>query len=102
MKPTSADQSTDRKARTIERIRPELNLEKWSIWQPAKSQNALKTKIIEREITLADGSRVNATVRVAPTTEGALTTEDQKTYYALVKCWEENDRPEAVAFFSMR
>lgn len=102
MKSSLKEQDTSHTTKTLERIRPELNLEKWSIWQPAKSQNALKTKILERGITLADGSRVNARVKVAPTTEGALTTEDQKTYYALIRYWEENDRPDTVTFFSMR
>lgn len=102
MNPDPSQQSTGQATKTLERIRPELNLEKWSVWQPSKSQNALRTKVLEREIVLPDGSRVNATVKIAPTTEGALTTEDQKTYYALVRYWEESNRSDAVTFFSMR
>lgn len=71
----------------LERIRPDLNIEKWSIWQPAKSKNAPIVRVFEREVTLDDGSKLTAQVKIGFTDEGTLTTEDQKTYYALVKCW---------------
>lgn len=77
---------------TLEKIRPELNLEKWSVWQPAKSKNAPKARTFQREITLVDGSKAIAKVKIGFTDEGVLTTEDQKTYYALVKHWEERGR----------
>jgi hypothetical protein len=85
-----------------ERIRPELNLEKWPIWQPSKSKNSPTRRTITREIKLDNGHRVSAQVEVGFTDRGALTTEDQKTYYALVKHWEENGRSEEQTYFSIR
>jgi hypothetical protein len=86
-----------------ERIRPELNLEKWAIWQPAKSKNQPVERHLQREISLSDGRRIIAEVEVGYTNKGVLTTEDQKTYYALIKHWEETgkleDRP---IFFSLK
>jgi len=86
-----------------ERIRPELNLEKWAIWQPSKSKNRPVERRLRREVTLADGKRVIAEVEVGYTNKGMLTTEDQKTYYALIKHWEGTgkleDRP---IFFSLK
>src|SRR5512135_3873100 len=76
-----------------ERIRPELNIEKWSIWQPANARSGPpKERAIEREIELPSGSRVTAKLTVSPTTKGNLTTKDQRVYYALVKHWEERGR----------
>jgi hypothetical protein len=85
-----------------ERIRPELNLEKWPIWQPAKSKNPPTRRTITREILLPTGQRVTAQVEVGFTDRGALTTEDQKTYYALVKHWEDSGRPDDLIYFSVR
>lgn len=86
-----------------ERIRPELNLEKWAIWQPAKSKSQPVERKLRREVPLANGKRVIAEVEVGYTNKGVLTTEDQKTYYALVKHWEDSgkleDRP---IFFSLK
>jgi hypothetical protein len=62
----------------------------------------LKTRILQREFYLQDGNKITAKVKIAPTTEGALTTEDQKTYYALVRQWEEQGRPNAGTPFSLR
>lgn len=92
----------DQVTKAPEKIRPELNIEKWPIWQPAKSKNPLETRILEREVVLADGNRVKARVEVAPSTKGALTTEDQKTYYALVKIWEEQGYSGNLTFLSLR
>lgn len=86
----------------LEKIRPELNLEKWSIWQPAKSKNPPKAKIFQREISLPEGSKITAKVKVGFTDEGVLTTEDQKTYYALIKHWEDKGRSEKQISFSLR
>jgi hypothetical protein len=86
-----------------DRIRPELNLEKWAIWQPAKSKNQPVERTLRREVPLADGKRVIAEVEIGYTNKGMLTTEDQKTYYALVKHWEDTgkleDRP---IYFSLK
>jgi len=73
----------------LERIRPDLNIEKWSIWQPAKSKLAPSDRVFEREVILPDGSKLTAQVEIGFTGKGTITTEDQKTYYALVKCWED-------------
>ena len=70
-----------------ERIRSELNVEKWSIWQPANARSGLlKERAFEREIELPSGNRVTAKLTVSPTTKGNPTTKDQRVYYALVKC----------------
>jgi len=90
------------KSVTVEKIRPELNLEKWSIWQPSKSKSPPKERIAEREITLQGGNKLTATVEIGFTQRGELTTEDQRTYYALVKQWEESGRPDHYTFFSLR
>jgi hypothetical protein len=94
--------SPTNKTATVEKIRPELNLEKWPIWQPSKSKNPPKARIAEREITLAGGNKLTATVEIGFTQRGELTTEDQRTYYALVKQWEETGRPDHYTFFSLR
>src|SRR3954447_22726739 len=85
-----------------ERIRPELNIEKWSIWQPANARTELRERIFERTIEASDGSKVTAKLTVAPTTKGNLTTRDQRVYYALNKQWR--DRGESTTFtpFSMQ
>src|SRR5262245_20721281 len=84
----------DRAIAVAERIRPELNLEKWSIWQPSKSKNksAPQARTIRRETTLRNGVKVLAEVEVGYTQRGVLTTEDQRTYYALIKQWEDTGR----------
>ena len=87
---------------TVGKIRPELNLEKWPIWQPSKSKNRPKERIAEREITIPGGNKLTATVEIGFTQRGELTTEDQRTYYALVKQWEESGRPHHYTFFSLR
>src|SRR4051794_142166 len=85
-----------------ERIRPELNVEKWSIWQPANARTGPpRERVIEREITLPDGNRVNAKLTVAPTTKGDLTTRDQRVYYALVKHWGDRGRKSDFTPFSI-
>jgi hypothetical protein len=86
-----------------ERIRPELNIEKWpAIWSPAYSHNLPVARTLEREHTIADGTRVRARVEVGFSHLGELTTEDQKTYYALVKQWEVSGRSPQQTFFSIR
>jgi hypothetical protein len=87
-----------------ERIRPELNIEKWAIWQPAnaRTQVSLKERTFEREIQSPDGTKVNGKLTVTPTAKGDLTTEDQRVYYALVKIWEAKGRSNSYTSFSLR
>lgn len=64
------------KDEAMERTYPELNLEKWSIWQPANSRHKQMKVVIERgaaQVTISANSQY-----------GPLTTEDQKVYYALI------------------
>lgn len=86
----------------IEKVRAELNLEKWSIWQPAKSKNSPKRKTLQREITLPDGNKITAKVEIGFTDRGVITTEDQKTFYAYIKLWENAGKPIGPVFFSDR
>ncbi|MBD3326923.1 hypothetical protein GF339_20225, partial [candidate division KSB3 bacterium] len=87
----------------LQKTHPELNLEKWSIWRPSKSPNKeLRVQILERTATLQDGSKLNSKVEVGFTNKGVLTTEDRKTYYALIKIWEDKGRPIAQVSISLR
>jgi hypothetical protein len=92
----------DARKTTVEKIRPDLNLEKWSIWQPSKSKTKPRERIFKREIMLPDGRKVSAEVEVGYTQKGMLTTEDQKTFYALIKIWEEKGRPTEQTYYSSR
>jgi hypothetical protein len=83
----------DKQALALQKIRPELNLEKWPIWQPAKSKNQPQVRLLRREITLDNGDKVTAQVEVGFTQRGELTTEDQRTYYALIEHWEAHNKP---------
>jgi hypothetical protein len=86
-----------------ETIRPELNIQKWAIWQPTSSRGTLQARVIEREIPLADGKTFVAKLEVAPVlTLGSLTTDDQRTYYALVKLWEERGSSPSFTSFSLQ
>ena len=87
---------------SVEKIRPDLNLEKWSIWQPSKSKTKPRERIFRREIVLPDGKQVSAEVEVGFTNKGVLTTEDQKTFYALVKIWEDKGKTTEQTFYSSR
>lgn len=88
----------------MERIRPELNLEKWPIWRPSNSRLEQQDEvIIKRESILPNGMKSTAQVKVQRVGKlGLLTTEDQKVYYALIKIWEENGCPTAQVLFSLR
>lgn len=102
--PTKSSESSPTKTteKTLEIIRSELNLEQWSIWQPSSSNNAPKARVLTREVTLPDGSTATAKVEVGFTHKGGLTTEDQKTLYALTKQWEERGRSDALTPFSLK
>lgn len=77
-------------------LRPELNMEKWSvIWQPIKSQHKRDRIVVERKLDNDSTSTVEAT---ANTKYGPLTTEAQKVYYALIKMSEEQGHPRQVHF----
>src|SRR5437773_9188287 len=72
-----------------EKIRVELNIEKWpSIWQPASSNSDRAVRTFERGMNLDDGSRGTAKIEIGYTQFGTLTTEDHKMFYALIQQWE--------------
>jgi hypothetical protein len=99
---TSAAKSPVR-TRTVEKIRSELNVEKWpAIWQPAKSKNKPSVRTMEREVTAPDGNRVVSRVEVGYTQLGTLTTEEQKMLYVLIRLWEDSGKPDTQVFFSSR
>ena len=85
-----------------EKIRSDLNLEKWTLWTPAKSKTEPRVKTLRRVFDLPDGTTVTAEVEVGFTNRGALTTEDQKTFYALLKLWEDKGRPTEQTYYSLR
>jgi hypothetical protein len=86
-----------------EKVRPDLTIEKWpAIWRPSNSHGAPEVRTLERRTTLKDGSAAKATVEIGFTQLGNLTTEDQRTYYALMKQWEEHGRSPEYTFFSTR
>jgi hypothetical protein len=81
------------------RISAERNLESWALWQPADSRSDPKARVLTREITHTDGGSLTARVelRFDPVL-GALTTEDEKVLYALIRMWEEDQRPDTLRF----
>lgn len=103
MRPSEAGQEQPQRPPALpEKIRPELNIEKWSIWQPTNSRAAPRARKLEREFALPDGRTIVAKVEVVPTTRGNLTTEDQRVYYALVRLWEERGRSTSFTPFSLQ
>jgi hypothetical protein len=60
--PTPASSSVERKsgkASKPEKIRAELNIEKWAaIWQPASSKSHPAARVLERETQLSDGQKI--------------------------------------------
>jgi len=94
--------SREERGTSLEKIRPELNLEKWSIFAPAHSKTK-RARTITRMISLSNGNVRTSKVSVDATERlGTLTTEEQKTYYALIKIWEEQGRPKDNVPFSLR
>ncbi len=86
-----------------EKIRAELNIEKWpAIWRPASSNSKTTVRVLERELKDPEGNLTRSRVEVGFTQWGTLTTEEQKMFYALVKQWEDSGKPEAQVFFSDR
>src|SRR5512135_1566577 len=102
MKSAKANREQTQQACLPERIRPELNVEKWSIWRPGNARTGPKERILEREIGLPDGNRVAAKLTVKPMVDGNPTTKDQRVYYALVKHWEERGRSADFTPFSLQ
>ena len=84
------------------KVRPDLNLEKWTIWQPSQARTELKARIIDREINLPNGDKATAQVKIVPSTEGALTTFDQRVFYALIKIWEEKGKSITYTHLSLK
>ncbi len=87
-------------------IRTDLNLDKWQIWQPAKSRKKGAIRI-ERTIKNDNGDRVEHVVEIGSVQYldkelEVLTTDDQKTYYALIRNWEEKGKPGGNTPFSLR
>src|ERR1035438_1136258 len=77
-----------------EKIRVELNIEKWpGIWQPAKGHTKLALRTLERQVEFKDGVRAISKLLIGFTELGTLTTEDQKMFYALIRQWEEAGKP---------
>lgn len=84
----------------IDIVRPELNLEKWfAIWTPAQSRGKAKLRILEKKKIGEDGSFTLQKVTIDPSLQyGNLTTEDQKTWYALLYLWEKAGKPQTLIF----
>jgi hypothetical protein len=100
--PTAVNPQEDERPISLGKIRPELNLEKWTIFAPAHSKNK-KARTITRTVSLPDGSVRTSKVSIDATERlGTLTTEEQKTYYALIKIWEEKGKPIDNISFSLR
>ena len=57
-----------REAPHVDRIRPELNIEKWpGMWRPSRSKRAPIVRVLEREHGVPGGARVQARVEVGYT-----------------------------------
>lgn len=86
----------------VRRVRSELNLEQWSIWLPSNSNREPAPRVLTREITTESGQKVMAEVEIAASRKGTLTTEDQRTYYALVEHHQRKEKPDGMVYFSLR
>ncbi len=91
-----------------EKIRAELNIEKWpAIWNPTHSKSHSKQRVhprtLARESNGLDGTQTLSQVTINPIAHlGDLTTDDQRTLYALIKHWEERGKPSHETPFSIR
>lgn len=100
MADTSIEQDMQK---NLQKIHPELNLEKWNIFVPSSSRLDYLEVERTREITLQNGSKVQVKVRVQKVGRlGVLTTEDKKTCCALQKMWEDEGKPTHPVAFSCR
>lgn len=91
-----------------DKIRAELNIEKWpAIWNPTHSKSHSKLRAqprtLARETNGIDGTKTLSQVTINPIAHlGDLTTDDQRTLYALIKHWEERGKPAHETPFSIR
>ncbi len=99
---TQSDFKDSNEKDSNEIVYTELNLEKWSIWEPLSSRKSPRARIIERQRILEDGSHVTAKVEIGFTQHGNLSTRDQKIYYVLFKLWDDAGRPETPVTFSLQ
>lgn len=77
-----------------EKIRVELNIEKWpGIWQPAKGHTRHALRTLERQVEVKGEGRAISKLLIGFTELGTLTTEDQKMFYALIRQWEDAGKP---------
>lgn len=84
-------------------IRPEINLEKVSIWRPESARDLpLEKKTFSREFALPDGLKVKGILTISPTVEGDFTTKHQRIYYAIIRLWEDKGRSIGHVPFSKR
>ena len=96
-------EGTSKNTASFDLIRTELNIEKWAgLWRPAHDATPAKVRVLEREYRGRGGVLQKAKVEIGFSHLGGLTTEDQKTYYALVKQWENAERTPRQVFFSIR
>jgi hypothetical protein len=98
----TAEEYQKQKIQTLEKIRPDLNLEKWPIFAPAHSRTK-KARTITRVTTLPNGAVRTSRVSIDSTERlGTLTTEEKKTFYALLKLWEKAGRPKGFVPLALR
>jgi len=103
VRPATATEATDAALPVpTRRLRSELNLEQWPIWVPARSKHNAAPRTLTREIVGENGQKVTAEVAIAVSPKGSLTTEDQRTYYALVDHHQRNDPRDGLMYFSLR
>ena len=100
--PTTAPVIDENPPVPARRVRSELNLEQWSIWLPANSNRDPAPRVLTREINTENGQKITAEVEIAASRKGTLTTEDQRTYYALVEHHQRNRRADNIVYFSLR
>lgn len=85
------------------KIRSDLNLEKRAIWKPTNSNTELRERVFEEKDQISKTETVTRKLEImAVGNRGLLTTEDLKTYYALIEQWQEHGRPDGYTAFSLR
>lgn len=75
-------------------IKQELNIEKWPLFAPSTCRK--KSRVFKRIITLENGDIITRTVTIGKVNEdevNILRIGDYKVFCAVVKLWEEADRP---------